>query len=123
MKQALENQPAGWNPLRPPTWWTVKLLISVRDYLPRKAKPKLGIYLSLGTAFDYWHGADAFLAIEDFFVTIDATTKEFDPEKKADFVFYKNRLYQDWENKCWNMASMLSRPEYEAFHKSRAPKA
>ncbi len=59
LREVLDHQPADWNPFQPPTkiagslyWHTVK-------HWRKGDRSKLGLYVAIGTALDFWHNVDA----------------------------------------------------------------
>ena len=75
----------GWD-TEPRTVYAKALLAEVRTHFTRSLASKIGLYCSLGTPLDYWHGIDGFIELERSIVTLDLTTREDKMEVKADIL-------------------------------------
>lgn len=81
----------NWDPRRPRTTKASEALDCVRSYLPPWMARKVGLFCSIGTALDRFHGVDGFFLIDDWLVTVDLATKMKTGDVKADFILAKNQ--------------------------------
>jgi len=79
----------GWDPKNPSTKIGLKLYESVKVCLEPGDAADLEFYCSLGTALDWYHGADAFFRIRTHVVLIDITTRH-DKRPKGSIIFMKS---------------------------------
>ena len=61
-----------WDPQKPPTRPASLLYDRVRSMLSADDARLLGLYCTIGTALDYYHGTDAIFVINPYVVRLDA---------------------------------------------------
>lgn len=83
--EVLQREVSQYNPAQPTGGLTPQMIEGVRQFLPRKQRRHLRLYLALATSLDYWHGVDAFFYYHGAIVTLDVASYP-KPEKKADFL-------------------------------------
>ena len=64
---AQQHQPQGWDPFKPPNEIGKCLHDEVKALLPRKCRTHLGMFVTIGTAADVYHGIDVFFEVFRFF--------------------------------------------------------
>src|SRR4051812_23836929 len=74
LMQVMLHQPVNYNPRCPRSGMTSELYDSVRNYLPKKWRKFLSLYIALGLGLDRVHGVDAFFYLNGVSVTLDLTT-------------------------------------------------
>ncbi|HEX7724647.1 MAG TPA: hypothetical protein VF438_02850 [Candidatus Paceibacterota bacterium] len=109
--QVFYNQPSDWDPLSPPQHWARHMLDTVRHHLPKETnRENLGLYLALGTSLDWWHGVDAFFALELGVATLDVTTRRRGSKRAREtvnFVIYEETMHQFFDDRCGKIAARL----------------
>lgn len=99
-----------WDPARPKTPIGLELFECVQSYLYPEAAKRLRFYCAIGTAFDFWHGVDGFLAIDHYKIFIDVSVMK-QVEKNGVLLFYP----EDSGQHLWRFAKRVSDRFAEQF--------
>ena len=93
MEMVKSNLPGGWDPTEPATvmardfhYLVAEEMGLTEDDVPEEEFQKLKLYPSVGTAFDVFHGVDAFFEYNGISATVALTHQEQKDEYKADVI-------------------------------------